>query len=851
MTRISLKRKARFVWPLLLAAGLFLLTPNLASASFADNIGNFLGSIIGLLIGAVGIILSLVVKVLVMVAQWDNFIKAAPVVYGWVVVRDICNMFFVVILLVIAIATILRLENYSYKKWLPKLILMAILINFSKTICGLLIDIAQVAMLTFVNAFKNVAAGNIVEMMGLKEIVTLAKQSDKIGFWAIVGSYILGLIYIVIALIIITAMLAMLVMRIVMIWIYVVLSPLAYLLSAFPGGSKYASQWWSEFTKNLIVGPVLAFFIWLSFVSVQGVTTNLPASDTSLQQDMASSGSFSTEVSSAAATEAATPDVFIKFIISIGMLLGGMQVTQSIGGAAAGVAGNVASKGKKLAIGAAAGAALFAARGTGRTLKNWGGDIVDKLSLKTGVDLNLASGYKRYREAVKQRRDDRKLEIRGRVLEQAEQGKTWVGRKAALFSTGDVAYDNWKEHNFFRGGSKVPAQRISQSEARIGELQEERSQVLGNLGEHIDNTEKLRQARGDRADMMRRRIATQDTLRDLTAKERAGTITEDEKKTLAAKKKEMPELERGIAAKEAEISRLSSKRYDEDKARSLDEGIKKEQDNIDKNKKRIDERSLVSMTGARIASQASVESEQGKIIAHINNADELVRIMREGIRTGQQGLVSAAWKKLARTGNYNEFNKDIGVGTGWKGMLDASDFLIKEGGFDTQTARGLVAEVGELAKSSSLHMEAFGTMKMDKAGNWEPTTELEHDSAVLAEKTKVQSQKFCRDANRLATGYYDGPIHDEAHWRPSNSTVALYASKDAQYADDLKKTGNPSQIYFMGSNPIYLEMLENNGASNVAGVIREFMEKAHGQTVTNYEEAIKRAMAARESYGVR
>lgn len=850
MIRTSLKKKTGFIWPLLLVAGLFLLLPNVAFASLADNIGNFLGSIIGLLISAVGIILSLVIKVLVMVAQWDNFIKAAPVVYGWVVVRDICNMFFVVILLVIAIATILRLENYSYKKWLPKLILMAILINFSKTICGLLIDVSQVVMLTFVNAFKNVAAGNIVEMMGLKEIVTLAKNSDDIGFWAIVGSYILGLIYITIALIIITAMLAMLVMRIVMIWIYVVLSPLAYLLSAFPGGSKYASEWWSEFTKNLIVGPVLAFFIWLSFVSVQGVTTNLPASDSSLQQSVSSAG-FNTQVSSAAATEAATPDVFIKFIISIGMLLGGMKVTQSSGGAAAGVVGNVASKGQKLAIGAAAGAALFAARGTGRTLKNWGGDIVDKLSLKTGVDLNLAAGYKRYREAVQQRRDDRKLEIRGRVLEQAEQGKTWVGRKAALFSTGDVAYDNWKEHNFFRGGSKVPAQRISQSEERIGELQEERSQVLGNLGEHIDNTEKLRQARGDRADMMRRRIATQTSLRDLTAKERAGTITEDEKKELAAKKKEMPELERGITAKEAEISRLSSKRYDEDKARSLDESIKSEQDNIDKNKKRIDERSLVSMTGARIASQAKVESEQGKIIAHINNADELVRIMREGIRTGQQGMVSAAWKKLARTGNYNEFNKDIGVGTGWKGMLDASDFLIKEGGFDTQTARGLVAEVGELAKSSSLHMEAFGTMKMDKAGNWEPTTELEHDAAVLAEKTKVQSQKFCRDANRLATGYYDGPIHDEAHWRPSNSTIALYGSKDAQYAKDMQATGNPSQIYFMGSNPVYLEMLENNGAPEVAKVIRDFMTQSHGNTVTNYEEAIKRAMAARESYGVR
>jgi hypothetical protein len=45
-------------------------------------------------------------------------------------------------------------------------------------------------------------------------------------------------------------MLGMLVMRIVMIWIYVVLSPLAYLLASFPGGQQYSSRWWKDFTSN-------------------------------------------------------------------------------------------------------------------------------------------------------------------------------------------------------------------------------------------------------------------------------------------------------------------------------------------------------------------------------------------------------------------------------------------------------------------------------------------------------------------------------------------------------------------------------------------------------------------------
>jgi hypothetical protein len=89
-----------------------------------------------------------------MVLSYQNFIGSEAVIQGWVIVRDLSNMFFVVILLVIAFATILHIENYNYKKWLPKLILMAVLINFSKTICGLLIDVAQIVMLTLLTLLK-------------------------------------------------------------------------------------------------------------------------------------------------------------------------------------------------------------------------------------------------------------------------------------------------------------------------------------------------------------------------------------------------------------------------------------------------------------------------------------------------------------------------------------------------------------------------------------------------------------------------------------------------------------------------------------------------------------------------
>lgn len=195
---------------------------------------------------------------LVWIAQWSNFIDAQAVVLGWKIVRDICNMFFVVIMLIIAFATILRVKEYSYEKLLPKLIIMAILINFSKMICGLLIDVSQVVMLTFVNSFKDVACSESHHNFRLDKLTSMtattvdAEKGAGITSWSIMGAYILAFGLVIIALITIVTMVIMLSIRIVMIWIYVVLSPMAYLMNAFPAGRDYHKQWWKDFTKNLI-----------------------------------------------------------------------------------------------------------------------------------------------------------------------------------------------------------------------------------------------------------------------------------------------------------------------------------------------------------------------------------------------------------------------------------------------------------------------------------------------------------------------------------------------------------------------------------------------------------------------
>jgi hypothetical protein len=237
---------------------------------------------------------------------------------------------------------------------LPKLLIMAVLINFSKMICGFFIDFAQVIMLTFVNGFKDMAGGNFTVLLGIDEWLKLnwRELTRKLaaGDFTLRGaivSYFLALIMAIIATVVIGIMLVVLVARIVFLWILIVLSPIAFLAYAAPGGEKYSSQWWQAFGKYLIVGPVLAFFIWLSltisatFISKEFV--NIP--------EKFEIGKEKVELISEAmkeqfgegplvgVTTIGTPQHMLNYIIAIAMLIAGLMVTQSLGVAGGKLAG--------------------------------------------------------------------------------------------------------------------------------------------------------------------------------------------------------------------------------------------------------------------------------------------------------------------------------------------------------------------------------------------------------------------------------------------------------------------------------------------------------------------------------
>jgi hypothetical protein len=282
-----------------------------------------------------GTIFRWLVPFLIKAAAYNGFLDAQAVSTGWVIVRDIGNMFFVLILLVIAVATILRVEAYSYKKLLPKLVLMAVLINFSKTICGIIIDFSQVIMLTFVNAFKAASAQNFWQTFGLHKLYSFESLEEQAGAdpeknWDVTGAAFLAFLVIFISVLTIGVLTIFLVIRIVMLWTLIILSPLAFLLASFPAGQKYAAQWWEQFSKYVLVGPALAFFIWLALLVAGGGNAN-----TQVGAEFAE-GEY---VPPATATDLADPNVLSSLVVGNVLLLVGLVFAQKLGIVGSGVAG--------------------------------------------------------------------------------------------------------------------------------------------------------------------------------------------------------------------------------------------------------------------------------------------------------------------------------------------------------------------------------------------------------------------------------------------------------------------------------------------------------------------------------
>lgn len=214
----------------------------------------------------------LVINLLIQVAKFNDIIKIDVVTTGWRTIRDLCNMFFIIVLLIMAFGTVLGVENWNYRRLLGRLILAAVLINFSKMFCGLLIDLGQMIMMTFVNAFKDAAPSVLVNATGLYNVSNLTTDTVKsFTNLSVGGTLLLNMVFVIVSFFVLLAIFLLLVVRIIMLWFLVIFSPLVWIGDLVPILSRYTSGWWEQFAKWIIIGPIMAFFLWFSLLMFKSV----------------------------------------------------------------------------------------------------------------------------------------------------------------------------------------------------------------------------------------------------------------------------------------------------------------------------------------------------------------------------------------------------------------------------------------------------------------------------------------------------------------------------------------------------------------------------------------------------
>ncbi len=365
-----------------------VIVPNFAHAGVIQNTMNMIVTVEFWIANAIMKLAVVIIDIMVPVMTYNNFSNAQVVTSGWAIVRDVVNMFFVVVLIVIAFGTIFGNHRFQWQQQVPRLLIFAIVINFSKTLCGLMIDFGQVLMLTFANALRQIAAGNFVQLLGMGKMMSFGQNIGNGGEG--VGSFDLfaaGLMAIFMAFIVVVTLLFMLVIlvyRIVMLWVMIVMAPLAW----FAGGAKGIIQtnayatWWDKFKCLVAIGPVLAFFLWLTLAVLgAGLSASSLGFDTAATGGLSPSGNFITSIFEL--------DNLIAFVIGIAMLFAGFDAAQQvcasmpfiskgigkISGMGKGIMGKPVQMGKSGARFAAGGAVRMGARGVrlaGRGVKGVG-----------------------------------------------------------------------------------------------------------------------------------------------------------------------------------------------------------------------------------------------------------------------------------------------------------------------------------------------------------------------------------------------------------------------------------------------------------------------------------------------
>jgi len=291
--------------------------------------------------------------------------KPGAVYATWSVMRNLANVAFVIVFLIIIFSQMTQagISNYGVKKMLPRLVVAALLVNLSFFICQIGVDLSNVlgysmkdvlestgqTIKTTATAVDPDAPG--VDFSGmLLNIFAINSIASGGSIFLMQSALVLYLIVMIAALVSIIMTVLMLIGRLPLIIILTVLSPLAFVAFMLPNTKNVFTQWAKLYFALLAMFPLISIVYGLGSLTGDIITASFSVSNIAAVDNVL--------VPIIGMAVQLLPLFFVPFALK--KLMGGMG---AVGGLMAALSNKASSAGKSVRGAAAAGTRMLAKRG--------------------------------------------------------------------------------------------------------------------------------------------------------------------------------------------------------------------------------------------------------------------------------------------------------------------------------------------------------------------------------------------------------------------------------------------------------------------------------------------------------
>ncbi|MFH0806648.1 MAG: hypothetical protein V1885_02915 [Candidatus Brennerbacteria bacterium] len=348
---------SRVFFFLLIAGGIlaFPLAAHAQTSFLGDlfNIGDIAGYVIGKAFGVVAYIIGFLGGLVLNLFSWIAGImmdlnlqvfdpQNKLVEIGWEIMRDLANLGFVLIIIVIAFGVMFRVEKYGSQKLLVRLIAAAILVNFSLAIAGAVLQFTNVFTAFFLNRIPSpnglgAALAGAFNPQRLNDPQNFESAAGAIstfgaGLFNLIAGQIFNVVFVFLSVVVVGTFAIMLLLRYLHLTFLGITAPIIWLFWVMPNLGNYFQDWWKDFIKWATFAPIATFFIYLAFAALEAMGGKpAPVADGSNFFDAGLISIMSQGV---------------QMFVLAGIMLGGLIVAQKMGVAGANIGMAIANKAK-------------------------------------------------------------------------------------------------------------------------------------------------------------------------------------------------------------------------------------------------------------------------------------------------------------------------------------------------------------------------------------------------------------------------------------------------------------------------------------------------------------------------